>query len=207
MEIWAVTNGRMGIPELVDVLLLVEPAIDAFILRETTKTDKEIVEAIRRLKEAGCDEEKIIVHNRPDIAVMTGIRRFQIPGYGLPLGQLKLQYPSLLFGRSVHSLAEAEMAYTHGADWLLYGHLFQTASKQGKVPRGTDELFRMVQAIPIPIYAIGGIRPEHLPLLEKSDLAGIALMSAIFSESTAEEAVAPYRDQLFRGKVESTWRK
>ena len=203
MEIWAVTNSKMEISELVDVLLRGEPVIDAFILREISKTDAEVVEVIRQLKEAGFDKEKIIVHSRPDIALMTGIRRVQIPGHGLPLVQLKHQFPSLLFGRSVHSFEEAEIAYSSGADWLLYGHLFPTASKLGMAPRGTDELYRMAQTIPIPIYAIGGIRPEHMPLLKKSDVAGVALMSALFSNGTLEEAVASYREKLFRGKVES----
>lgn len=207
MEILAVTNGRMGIQELVNVLLRVEPSIDAFILRETSKTDAEIVEVIRQLKEAGCDEEKIIVHNRPDLAMLTEIRRVQIPGDGLPLDHLKQQFTSLLFGRSVHSFKEAERAYTSGADWLLYGHLFPSSSKQGLAPRGTDELFRMVQTIPIPIYAIGGILPEHVSILERMNVAGVAIMSAIFSSSTPEEAIVSYKEKLLQEKEEPQWKR
>ncbi|WP_252502126.1 thiamine phosphate synthase [Sporosarcina sp. Marseille-Q4943] len=198
MDVIAVTNSRMENSQLVDVLLRIGDFIDRVILRERLKTDAEVIGLIRLLLEAGFDENKIIVHGRPDIALLTGIHRVQLPGHGLPLGLLRYSFPSLSFGRSVHSVEEAVMAYEAGADWLLYGHVFESPSKKGLPPRGTEELFKMAQTIPLPIYAIGGIRPCHVIPLQQGGVSGIALMSAVFNSGTPEQSLATYKGELIR---------
>lgn len=193
MDLIAVTNSRMDNSELLDILLRIEASIDAVILRETLKTDAEVLSLIRLLQTANFDVEKIIVHGRADIALLTGIRRVQLPGHALPVDKLRQHFPMLSFGRSVHSIAEAQMAYKAGADWLLYGHVFETASKNGLPPRGSEELFKLCQSIPLPIYAIGGILPEHVNLLQSGGVSGVALMSAIFTSSSPELALSNYK--------------
>jgi thiazole tautomerase (transcriptional regulator TenI) len=194
MKVIAVTNDRMSNQQLVDTLLKIEPFIDAVILREKSKADAEIIDLIQKLRTAGFDETKIIVHSRTDIASITRIKKVQLPGYGLPLTLLKKQFPDILFGKSVHSYEEAEAAYKAGADWILYGHLFATNSKNGFPPRGTEELSRITTSHPIPVYAIGGIKPQHLSQLQQTGVAGISIMSAIFECDNPEAAAKAYQE-------------
>ncbi|MFC5590808.1 thiamine phosphate synthase [Sporosarcina soli] len=194
MRLIAVTNNQMTAERLIDTLLAIESSIDAVILREKSKTDAEVINLIEQLKESRFDASKIIVHGRADIAAMTGMDKVQLPGHGAPLPLVKQQFPALSFGRSVHSFEEAEAAYTAGAEWLLYGHVFATDSKEGLPPRGTEELFQIVESQPIPVYAIGGIQPKHLPALKQAGVAGVAVMSSIFGHDNPRKAADGYRE-------------
>lgn len=197
MELIAVTNDRRTNEQLIGTLLDIESCIDAVILREKSKTDAEVIELITRLKESGFDASKIIVHGRADIAALTGINRVHLPGHGVPLPLIKEQFSALSFGKSVHSIEEAKAAYHAGANWLLYGHIFRTGSKEGLPPRGTEELFRIVESVPIPVYAIGGITPENLSALQQANVSGIAIMSSIFSANEPDKVVATYKRRIF----------
>ncbi len=194
MKIIAVTDDKMETSQLLDTLLSIESSIDAVILREKSKTDSEVIALIQQLIESGFDSTKLIVHGRTNVASIAGIKKVQLPGYGVPLTLLKKQFPAISFGRSVHSFDEAETAYKAGADWVLYGHLFATSSKEGLPPRGTDELFQIVESLPIPVYAIGGIQPHHLPQLNQGGVAGVAVMSSIFGSDNPEIAATAYKD-------------
>jgi len=197
MKVIAVTDDQMEHNQLLNTLLSIESAIDAVILREKSKMDSEIIALIQQLIESGFDSTKIIVHRRTNVALITGIKKVQLPGYGVPLKLLKKQFPAISFGRSVHSFGEAETAYKAGADWVLYGHLFATSSKVGLPPRGTDELFQIVESLPIPVYAIGGIQPHHLPQLKQGGVVGIAVMSSIFSSDNPEISTIAYKDASY----------
>lgn len=194
MKIIAVTDDKLETNQLLDTLLTIEASIDAVILREKSKTDSEVITFIEQLIEAGFDSTKVIVHRRINVASITGIKKVQLPGYDVPLALLRKQFPAISFGRSVHSIEEAEAAYKAGADWVLYGHIFATNSKEGLPPRGTDELFQIVESLPIPVYAIGGIQPHHLPQLNQGGVAGVAVMSSIFGSDHPKIAATTYKD-------------
>ena len=193
MKLIAVTDDRLSIDKLVETLLAIEPYIDAVILREKSKTDNEVFELIRRLELANFDQTKIIVHGRADLATLANIQKVQLPGHGLPLPLLKDHFPALSFGKSVHSFDEAKTAMREGADWVLYGHLYETGSKSGLPPRGTDELNKIISALSIPVYAIGGIKPNHI---EDLDVAGVAVMSSIFGSDNVTTAAKSYYDAI-----------
>jgi thiazole tautomerase (transcriptional regulator TenI) len=193
VKLIAVTDDRLSIHKLVEELLAIEPYIDAVILREKLKTDCEVFELIQNLELEGFDQTKIIVHGRADLASITNIQRVQLPGNGLPLPLLKEHFPTLSFGRSVHSYEEAKTAMSEGADWVLYGHLYETGSKASLQPRGTDELHKIISALTIPVYAIGGIKPSHI---EDLAVAGVAVMSSIFGSDCAITAAKSYYDAM-----------
>ena len=193
MKLIAVTDDRLSIHKLVGTLLAIEPYIDAVILREKSKTDSEVFELIQNLTLDGFDQTKVIVHGRADLASLTNSHKVQLPGHGLPLPLLKDHFPALSFGKSVHSYDEAKTAMSEGADWVLYGHIYETGSKARLPPRGTDELNKMTSALAIPVYAIGGIQPSHI---ESLGVAGVAVMSSIFGSDSAITAAKAYYDAI-----------
>lgn len=191
MKIIAVTDDKMEHRQLLDTLLAIDSSIDAVILREKSKTDAEVILLIQQLIKAGFDTTKIIVHASAHIASMTGVTKVQLPGNSTTL-------TTSSFGRSVHSFDEAQAAYQAGADWVLYGHLFATHSKEGVPPRGTEELFRITASLPIPVYVIGGIQPQHLPALQVGGVAGVAIMSAIFGSHHPLATLSAYKEMSNR---------
>ena len=196
MKLIVVTNDQMPIQKLTETLLIIEPYIDAVILREKSKTDSEVFDLIRKLTLAGFERTKIIVHGRADLATLTNSQKVQLPGHGLPLPLLKDHFPALSFGRSVHSYQEAMRATDDGAHWILYGHLYETGSKTGLPPRGIAELSKIATTLSIPVYAIGGIKPKHINNLRSLGVAGVTVMSSIFGRDSPMTAVKTYYDAI-----------
>ncbi|HEY9449911.1 MAG TPA: thiamine phosphate synthase, partial [Gemmatimonadaceae bacterium] len=77
-------------------------------------------------------------------------------------------------------------------DWVVAGHVYETASHPG-VPGGGESLVREVAAATsIPCIAIGGIRAEHLPALRAAGAYGVAFIRGIWSANDAERAATDY---------------
>lgn len=93
--------------------------------------------------------------------------------------QLRTQVKRL--GISVHTLAEARQAAALGADYLIAGHIFATACKQGLPGRGIGFLKDVCDATPLPVYAIGGITPANISRIKKAGAAGACLMSSLMT--------------------------
>ena len=75
-----------------------------------------------------------------DIALLRQIPNIHLPSHGLPVKEVKNQFPYMQVGRSVHTLDEAIQAEKDGADYVLYGHCFETNSKRGLAPNGIDTI-------------------------------------------------------------------
>ena len=181
MKLLGVTDDRLSLDELTLHLQQTAPFLDAMILREKSKTDEQLIDLITRLANSGFPLEKLIVHARPQVANRLNLTKVQLTGYGMSLRDAHRKFPELTFGCSIHSIEEAKKATTEGADWLLYGHVFETKSKPDLPARGTEELFSIAECSPIPVYAIGGIQPHHLPDLQRNNVAGAAVLSPMRS--------------------------
>ncbi|PIC86876.1 thiamine phosphate synthase [Sporosarcina sp. P20a] len=181
MKLLGVTDDRLSVDELALDLLQTAPLLDAIILREKSKTDEQLVDLVTRLASTEFPLDKLILHARPHLARRLNLSKVQLTGYGMPLREAHRKFPELTFGCSIHSLKEAKEATQEGADWLLYGHIFKTSSKPGLPARGTEELFSIAECSSVPVYAIGGIQPHHLPILQRNNVAGAAVLSPMRS--------------------------
>lgn len=92
-------------------------------------------------------------------------------------------------GVSVHSVEEAVFAEQHGAAYVTASHIYPTGCKPGLPPRGLPFLQDVVQAVSIPVYALGGIRPENIPACLAAGAAGTCMMSGYLKETMNQEAV------------------
>ncbi len=189
-----------GTQPLAEVLSIVEAAarggIDYLLIREKTRTARELCEWIETLA-AVISRERILVNDRLDVAAACGCRGGHLAYHSLtPAQARRVLGTGRWIGRSVHSFAEAEAAWREGADYLLYGHIYASHSKPGLLPRGTAELAKIVSRLPIPVLAIGGIRPEHVPEVMATGCAGVAVLSGITAAPDPEAAARVYRLRL-----------
>jgi thiamine-phosphate pyrophosphorylase len=81
-----------------------------------------------------------------------------------------------LIGRSVHSLREAREAEADGgADYLIFGTVFPTASKpEGHTVAGVESLKEVCASVRLPVLAIGGLNVGRLPGVAAAGAAGLA---------------------------------
>ncbi|WP_379970164.1 thiazole tautomerase TenI [Ectobacillus sp. sgz5001026] len=195
-ELHVISNGKLSFAEFADLAIRIQSAVDFFHIREREKTSRELFEGVKLLLDKGIPVEKVVVNDRVDIALLLGISRVQIGYTSVDVRVLKNAFPHLHVGCSVHSLSEALQAEQNGADSVLYGHLFQTHSKENMPPRGLDEITNIAQRLTIPTYGIGGITPENVAYVLNTGVKGFAVMSGIIGVIDPVEQASAYRQMI-----------
>jgi len=101
--------------------------------------------------------------------------------------------PGMLIGASVHSVAEARAVAASGADYLIVGTIYPTASKPNLKEAAGPELIRDVRAAlgaAMPLLAIGGITAANLAPVRAAGADGVCVMRAILSAADPTTAAA-----------------
>lgn len=139
----------------------------------------------------------VYINDRLDAALAAGAPGVQLGFASLPPETARRILPGTTrIGLSVHSVEEATDAHLTGADFVLYGHIFETASKPGLPPRGTDALRRVVDACSLPVIAIGGIEPDNTQEVLASGCAGIAVLSSVLLHPDPAGQILRFREAM-----------
>jgi len=128
-------------------------------LRAPRLTAREIEREAGRLK-AG-SPVPVIVSSRCDIARAAGLDGVNLPEGDIPVAEARTLLGDAWVSRSVHSLEAARAS--DGADCLVFGPVWQTASHPGSTAAGIDALREVAEATAMPVIAIGGVTRERLP--------------------------------------------
>ena len=144
-----ISTGKQRPNQLAGILQQIHPFVDFIHVREKERTAKAIYEIVLQLKDRGVPLEKIIVNDRTDVAAIAKTRGVQLAHHSMPLKLAKTHFPQMTMGSSVHSVEEARIAELHGADYVLFGHIYSTHSKPGSAPRGLEELKAVSEAVSI----------------------------------------------------------
>ena len=155
------------------VAALCRGSVSKVILREKDLPEEEYEALARQVLAAGGD--RVVLHHFPRVC-----QRLGVPRLHLSLGQLEadpdLREQVKLLGVSIHAPEEAVRAQKLGADYVTAGHVFATDCK-----KGLPWLEGVVNAVSIPVYAIGGIGPDNLAAVARTGAAGACLMSAFMA--------------------------
>lgn len=147
----------------------------------------------------------VVVAGRPDIAAAWGAAGIHLRAHDLTPASARAIHPAVRWvGRAVHSVAEAAVAAAQGADYLVFGNVFETATHPGRPARGLDELAAVVAVGP-PVVAIGGITPERVEAVAGTGAWGVAAIGALWNapdpRASAERLLAPWTAIAPGGKV------
>jgi thiamine-phosphate diphosphorylase len=124
-------------------------------------------------------EAAVFVSGRPDIAAALGANGVQLAKDDLTPADARRVLPHGWIGRSVHSRVEAEEAVAEGADFLVVGSIYETASHPGQ-PAGGLTLVRETVGLGRPVIAIGGITPERAVEVKDAGAYGVAAIRALW---------------------------
>lgn len=197
-QLHLISDGNFSRQHL-QIIKRIHEDIDYFHIREKKKTAKDILEIIEALENVGFPLAKVIVNDRADIAVMKQCAGVQLAYHSPSVPLVKNGFSTLLTGKSVHSLWEAEQSQCEGADYLLYDHIYSSGSKPNQQPRGLADLREITEVLSVPVYAIGGITPKRTKEVIVEGAAGIAVMSGVWKADNPVQTVGAYR------KVLDTW--
>jgi thiamine-phosphate pyrophosphorylase len=130
-----------------------------------------------------CDEvgAKLIVNDRVDIAVAAGADGVHLGQTDLPIAEARRFAPKLIIGVSTHDVAQVELAVASGADYLGFGPIFETTTKNNPDPvQGIAGLRAAVAAARgTPIVAIGGIEASAVADVYAAGASAICAIRAV----------------------------
>jgi len=171
--------------------LAIAGGADTIQYREKSGSTREMIEIARNMKRL-CLEAGVtfIVNDRLDVAIAAeadgvhlGQDDFPIPMARQILGEGRI------IGGSAATLDEARKCLSEGADYVGFGPVYPTSSKDDAGPvSGIDILKQVIEIIPLPIIAIGGVGAENIPDVMRAGAHGIAVISAVCCQDDPEEA-------------------
>ncbi len=133
----------------------------------------------------------LTINDYIDIALAIGAEGIHLGQEDIPLRDVKGIVPkSMIVGLSTHSVEEALEAEKEGADYIGFGPVFNTSTKDAGSPRGVVMTNSVSQRILIPLIAIGGINRSNIASLLNADskIMGVAVSSGIFTGDIEENS-------------------
>ncbi len=193
-EVLIVTNRSLCQEPFTDRLeKLAAARPKGIILREKDLSESDYLQLAREAMQiCGRYQTRCILHTYVRAAQALGAEAIHLPMEilrGLPK-EVRASFPIL--GASCHSSAEAVEAEQLDCTYITAGHIFETDCKKGLPGRGLDFLRSVCEIVSIPVYAIGGIRPETVGSIRDAGAAGICLMSHMMRCSDVDGALRSF---------------
>lgn len=116
----------------------------------------------------------VLVSSRCDVALAAGAAGVNLPERDIAVHDARALMRHGLVGRSVHSVEAAQRAALEGADFVIFGPVWQSASHPGVPPVGLEALRRVAEAVRIPVLAIGGVTEARVADCLAAGAAGYA---------------------------------
>ena len=170
-------------PHLSDLIDYISRAVAAGIdmvqIREGDLSDRDLLLVTDAVAVAETASNTImLINDRADIAACAGAG-VHLTTRSMTADTVRRAFgPSMPIGVSTHSLEEAQEAEQKGADFIVFGPVFQTESKKVYGPPvGTKALGEVAARVSIPVLALGGINRSNLRVPLDYGAAGIAGIS------------------------------
>jgi thiamine-phosphate pyrophosphorylase len=148
------------------------------------------------IRETAPTGARTLVNDRLDVALAAGAHGVHLPARGMSSAAARSIAPDdFLIGRSVHTEAEAVAAQTEGgSDYLLFGSVFESASKPAGHPvAGVAALARVCARVALPVLAIGGVTRGRVAEVAAAGAAGVAAIG-MFADSRGDALDELVRD-------------
>lgn len=147
--------------------------------------------AVRLMEIARAAGSLLIVNDRVDVALAAGVDGVQLGRRGITVADARRLAGAMRIGASVHAVGEAQVAVEEGADWLLAGSVYPTASHSGRPGAGTG-LIEAMAALGVPVIGIGGVTAERVREVSGAGAAGIAAIRGIWDQPSPGRAARAY---------------
>jgi thiamine-phosphate pyrophosphorylase len=166
-------------------------------LREKDLAAGALLDLAQRLREltrrAGA---RLLVNDRVDVVLAVGADGVHLPGASLSVDVARrLVGPARLVGVSTHSPPEAEAAGRAGADYVVFGPVYDTPSKRPYgAPPGLPALGEACRSARVPVLAIGGITPARVAEVRRAGAAGVAVIRGLLDTEDPAGATCAFLD-------------
>ncbi|MCL1629009.1 thiamine phosphate synthase [Roseibaca sp. V10] len=179
--VYVITDPMAPYPVAEQARLAARGGAGAVQIRDKTLHDDDFIALVAMLlPEMTARGVTLIVNDRVEVALRSG-------AHGLHIGQgdgdptdIRARLPQgMIFGLSIETLEQAQRL-PDCIDYIGAGPVRATATKPDHAaPIGFDGLAQIAAAVPVPCYAIGGIKPGDGAALRRAGAAGMAVVSAV----------------------------
>ena len=201
--IYPITSGKTSPqttpddPQFSEILRLVRAAVDADVplvqIREKSLHARVLYELVARAAEiTRGSKTRLLVNDRSDIARAAGADGVHLTTQSLPAEVVRNIFGAeFLIGVSTHSLDEARAARVGGADFVVFGPVFETESKRAYgEPQGLDKLAEVTRALGgFPVVAIGGVTLDNVDECFQAGARGIAAIGMFTNAENMSKTV------------------
>lgn len=147
---------------------------------------------------AACPPARLFVNDRLDVGLAVGAAGVQLGRGSLTPEDARRLNAGWWIGQSVHDVREAAAAHAGGADYLLVGPVFPTATHPDRAPLGLAQLKEIV-GVGLPVIAIGGVTPERIAeLMAVATIYGVAAIRALWHAADPADAARQMVQELNR---------
>jgi len=142
----------------------------------------------------------LIINDHADIALAVEADGVHLGQDDLPLKEARKIMGSRIIGISTHNLDQAKEAELGGADYIGFGPVFHTTTKDAGTPKGIDIIKLVKEHVSIPVVAIGGISLDNVSSVIDAGADAIALATAICKGDIAantENFIRFFKDKFY----------
>lgn len=188
-RVYPITDRRLsGLSHAEQVTRLIEGGATLIQLRDKHSTPAEFYrEAAAALKVAREQGVRLIINDRVDIALALNADGVHLGQTDMPAeAARRLLGPQAIIGFSTHNLEQAKRATALPVDYLAFGPVFPTSTKEHPDPTTGLDALREISAIKgsMPLVAIGGISFETGIEVLESGADSLSLIAQLLSESS-----------------------
>jgi thiamine-phosphate pyrophosphorylase len=183
--------------------MAIKGGADMIQFRDKNISTGELIDIAKKLKQI-CSKAGVlfIVNDRADAVLVSDADGVHLGSEDIPIKEArKLLGRNKIIGGTAHNIREAIKAQKEGADYLGFGHIYPTFSKNKPAPPvGIAELGKIVSTIKIPVLAIGGIGLENIYEVMKTGVHGAAVIGSVVKSKNPKEAVIELRRIIYGRK-------
>lgn len=172
--------------------------VDIIQYRAKKKDAKDMIEEAIALKKL-CIKYNVplIINDRIDIALAIDADGVHVGQEDIPVLYVrKLIGNNKILGLSTKNLNHVEEANKLPVDYIGFGSIFPTNTKENAKVAGLEKLKKAVEISLQPVIAIGGINENNIDEVLKTGCSGVAIVSAIFAGENIEENTKNLKEKI-----------
>lgn len=175
---------RIAVEEKISLVQIREKLLPARLLFDLTVKAADITRG---------SETRLLVNDRADIAFAAGADGVHLTANSLPVDVIRRSLPNdIVVGVSTHSFDAAAEARRTGADFAVFGPIFETPGKDGS--RGIEKLAEICDKLkPFPILPLGGVDESNIASVMDAGAAGFAAIRMLNDPASLKTVCRRYK--------------
>jgi thiamine-phosphate pyrophosphorylase len=185
-KVYPITDTRLsGLPHVEQVLRLIRGGATVIQLRDKDASPREFYhQAAAALQVARNHSAKLIINDRVDVALALKADGVHLGQSDLPVEAARsLLGEDAIIGYSTHDITQARLAATMPLDYIAFGPIFRTLTKQNPDPVAGLDALREVRASTgsLPLVGIGGVNRINAAEVFGAGADAVAMISELIA--------------------------